>query len=98
MILEQPESEGNLRSGYSSNHQDQSITVISVLVEKLVSQPIRELCEQKRPCPKVRFMVKKGDHKGRTLRKPVGAGLVPALLRDGFISFGIKNIPEYCYQ
>ena len=32
---------------------------------------------------KVRFMVKKGDHKGRTLRKPVGAGLVPALVRDG---------------
>ena len=29
-------------------HNFSNITVISVLVEKLVFQPIRELCEQKR--------------------------------------------------
>ena len=37
-----------------------------------------------------------GSHPTKTHLKPVGAGLVPALVRDGFISFGIKNIPEYC--
>ena len=36
-----------------------------------------------------------GSHPTKTYLKPVGAGLVPALVRDGFISFGIKNIPEY---
>ena len=39
-----------------------------------------------------------GSRPTKTYLKPVGAGLVPALVRDGFISFGIKNIPEYCYQ
>ena len=36
-----------------------------------------------------------GSHPTKTYLKPVGAGLVPALVRDDFISFGIKNIPEY---
>ena len=36
-----------------------------------------------------------GSHPTKTYLKPVGVGLVPTLVRDGFISFGIKNIPEY---
>ena len=39
-----------------------------------------------------------GSHPTKTYLKPVGAGLVPALVRDGFISFGIKNIPDYCLR